>query len=126
MTEMSAGELDQMRIALADIVTFQLNSLGKSGSNSELAVYAIDNDALAVGHARIDDPRPLIVTTAPAASRYFGGLENPYAYAVENTCMDNPIRARGLTLSVHDARALALRMPPTINANTSAKPSPVW
>ncbi len=76
-----------------DILTFQLNSAGKSGSGAQVAVYAVDNDTVSVGHALFDDPWPLIVITAPAASEYFDGTGNPYAYPVESECSDNPIRA---------------------------------
>lgn len=77
----------------SDILTFELNSSGKSGDDAQIAVYAVDNDALSVGHALFDDPWPLIVITAPAASEYFEGTTNPYSYSVENGCVDNPIRA---------------------------------
>lgn len=76
-----------------NIITFEVNSWGKSGDQSNFAIYAIDNDSLSVGYGTIVNPWPVILITAPASLRYSEDTPNPYAYSVETGCNNNPVRA---------------------------------
>jgi len=70
----------------------EVDTLGK-GNVDNIAVIAVDNDALSYAATDVTDPWPFVVVTTPADRRTDSGDENPYAYEVCNTATDNPVRA---------------------------------
>jgi MYXO-CTERM domain-containing protein len=70
----------------------EVDTLGK-GNIDNIAVIAVDNNALSYAATDVDDPWPFVVITTPANRRMDSGDENPYAYQVCNTATDNPVRA---------------------------------
>jgi len=74
------------------IITAQVDSLGKSGSEN-LAVLAVDNNAVTYEATGTDDAWPFILITAPVDRYLLSGEENPYAYDVCESGTENPIRA---------------------------------
>lgn len=70
----------------------QVSSLGKKDTDN-LAVIAVDNDALSYAATSTNAPWPFVVITAPVSARLDSGEANPYAYPVCNTGTDNPVRA---------------------------------
>lgn len=75
-----------------DIVVAQVDTLGK-GSTDNLAVIAVDNNAVSYEYTSSEDPWPFVVVTAPANRVLHSGEANPYAYEVPTNCTDNPVRA---------------------------------
>ncbi len=74
------------------LVNAEVRALGKNGSNN-IAIIAVDNDAMSYAATDVEDPWPFVVVTTPANRRLDSGDENPYAYEVCNTATDNPVRA---------------------------------
>ncbi len=74
------------------IVNAQVDTLGKGDSNN-LAVIAVDNNALSYVATSSDDPWPMVVITTPADRLLGDSSVSPYAYEVCNTATDNPVRA---------------------------------
>ncbi len=74
------------------LLSGEVDTLGKGNVNN-IAVIAIDNDALSYEATDVDDPWPFVIVTAPANRLLHSGQENPYAYQVCNTATDNPVRA---------------------------------
>jgi MYXO-CTERM domain-containing protein len=74
------------------LVSAQVDTLGKGGTDN-VAVVAVDNDAVSYAATSSEDPWPFVVITAPADARLHSGDPNPYAYAVCNTGEANPVRA---------------------------------
>jgi LPXTG-motif cell wall-anchored protein len=74
------------------LVNAQVDTLGK-GDTDNVAVVAVDNDAVSYAATSSGDPWPFVVITAPADARLHTGDPNPYAYAVCNTGEANPVRA---------------------------------
>ncbi len=74
------------------VCTYEVGSLGKQTTRN-LAVVAVDNDAVSYAATDSDNPWPLVVVTAPVASRFTNGDPNPYAYEVCNTAAAVPVRA---------------------------------
>jgi len=70
----------------------EVDTLGK-GNVDNIAIIAVDNDALSYAATDVDDPWPFVVVTTPADRRLDSGDDNPYAYDVCNTATDNPVRA---------------------------------
>lgn len=74
------------------VLSAQVNSMGKA-DDENLAVIAVDNDAVTYAATSTSAPWPFVVITAPVGARLDSGAPNPYAYAVCNTASDNPVRA---------------------------------
>ncbi len=73
------------------LVVSQVNSLGKANTDN-LAVIAVDNDAVSYAATSSSDPWPFVVVTAPVSSRLDSGEPNPYAYTVCNREQSVPVR----------------------------------
>ncbi len=74
------------------LVAAQVDTLGKGNSNN-VAVIAVDNDAVSYGATSTAAPWPFIVITAPANRVLDSDEVNPWAYSVCNTGEKNPVRA---------------------------------
>ena len=74
------------------LVSGEVGDLGKGATNN-IAVIAVDNDAMTYEITDVNDPWPLVLVTTPSDRRLDSGDENPYAYDVCNTATDNPVRA---------------------------------
>jgi len=72
-----------------DVLRYNIRSLGKS-EDHHFAVFAVDNDGLAVNWANVYE-WPLVVITAPVDAAL--GEGNPWAYPVSVDYEANPIRA---------------------------------
>ncbi len=75
-----------------DVVVRQISSLGKANTLN-IAVIAVDNNAVNYAVTGTQDPWPFIVITAPAQRQLTDGSPYPYAYDVCNTGAANPVRA---------------------------------
>jgi len=75
-----------------NILSGQIDNLGKDDVNN-IGVIAVDNDAISYAASDVTAAWPLILVTTPADRRLHSGDENPYAYDVCNTAVDNPVRA---------------------------------
>jgi hypothetical protein len=74
------------------IVVNEVKSLGKNNDHN-LAVVAIDHNALIYRATSTSKPWPLVMITAPVSSVLQNGTLNPYAYEVCKDRSDNPVRA---------------------------------
>lgn len=75
------------------LINAEVDTLGKGGTNN-IAVIAVDNDAMTYEMTDSNDPWPFVVITTPADRRLDAWDDlNPYAYDVCNTATDNPVRA---------------------------------
>jgi predicted MPP superfamily phosphohydrolase len=104
-----------------DVVVFEIDTLGK-GNRNNIAVIAIDNNAVSYAATDSSDPWPFIVPTAPIATRLRSGDENPYAYSVCNSSHHNPVRAlvfdqsiiSAVTVQCNDATPLSMEQHPIV------------
>ena len=78
----------------SDILRGQVDSMGKGDTNN-IAVIAVDNNAVTYESTSTGDPWPFIVVTAPANRRLHNSEDSihPYAYDVCRSGTANPIRA---------------------------------
>ncbi len=72
------------------ILRYRIDSLGQA-STQNLAVWAVDNDAVSFSQVDVTSPWPLVVVTAPVDAQP-GGVDNPYAPAVPDGCTAAPVR----------------------------------
>lgn len=103
------------------IVVSEVDTLGKGNINN-VAVVAIDNNAVSYAATDSEDPWPFIVPTAPVSPSLLSGDPNPYTYQVCNTGTENPVRAlvfdvsivSGVTVQCNDATPVPLEQHPQI------------
>ena len=96
-----------------DLVVAQVNALGKEDEDN-LAVIAVDNDALSYAATSSSDPWPFVVITAPVSSRLDSGEPNPYAYQVCNQVSSVPVRV--LVFDLNQVSAVTVTAGATVEA----------
>lgn len=76
----------------SNVWSAQVNTLGK-GKTDNVAVIAVDNNAVSYAVTSSENPWPFVVVTAPADRRLDSGEVSPYAYSVCQSGTHNPVRA---------------------------------
>ena len=107
------------------LVVSQVNSLGKADEDN-LAVIAVDNDAVSYAATSSSDPWPFVVVTAPVSSRLDSGEANPYAYTVCNRVEAVPVRVLVFDLNQVSAVTVTAGASQDVPLTRSASMPQLW
>lgn len=110
---------------LNGVWTAQVNTLGK-GRTDNVAVIAVDSNAVSYAATSTEDPWPFVVITAPADRRLDSGAESPYAYPVCSTGDRNPVRALVFDLNTVSAVTVAAAGGEAVAMTQDAQEPRLW